>query len=112
MPQFMMIYKGAATDVAEMSEEAAADVMAKWGAWMNEVGSALTDVGSPFGPGVSLVDDGTASDPISLTGYSIVEAADLNAARRLADGHPYLSEGLGNFSIEMFELMPAPFDED
>jgi hypothetical protein len=43
-----------------------------------------------------------------LTGYSIVEAADMAAARQLADGHPYLSEGLGNFAIDLYELMPVP----
>ena len=112
MPQFIMIYKGEATDVADMSEEAAADVMAKWGAWMGRVGPALTDIGSPFGPGISLVDDGTTGDPANLTGYSIVEADDLDEARALTGGHPYLSEGRGNFSIELFELMPVPFDED
>ena len=112
MAQFIMVYKGEATDVADMSEEAAADVMAKWGAWMGEIGSALADIGSPFGPGISLVDDGTTSEPVGLTGYSIVEADDLDEARALADGHPYLSEGQGNFSIELFELMPVPFDDD
>lgn len=28
------------------------------------------------------------------------------------DGHPYLSEGNGNCSIELFELMPVPFQQD
>ena len=39
--------------------EQGAEVMAKWKAWMGKVGSALTDVGSPFGPGSSLIDDGS-----------------------------------------------------
>jgi hypothetical protein len=109
MPKFIMIYKGDATDTADMTEEQAADVMAKWVAWIGTVGSALVDVGTPFGPGLSLVDDGTTVDPISLTGYSVVEAGDLEAARVLADGHPYLSEGKGNFAIELYEMMPVPF---
>ena len=112
MPRFMLIYKGEATDTADMTEEQAAGVMAKWGAWMERVGSALVDVGTPFGPGVSVVDDGTVAPPISLTGYSIVEAADLISAQALAHDHPYLSEGAGNFAIEIFELMPVPFQDD
>ena len=59
MPQYMMVYKGEATDVADMSEEEAGAVMAKWGAWMEKVGPALSDAGTPFGPGTSLVDNGT-----------------------------------------------------
>jgi hypothetical protein len=111
MPGFMLIYKGEATDMSEMTPEQGAEVMAKWGAWMEKVGPALSDIGSPFGPGSSLVDDGTSGSAISLTGYSIVEADDMAAAQALADGHPYLSEGKGNFSIELYELMPVPFED-
>jgi hypothetical protein len=106
----MLIYKGEATDVSEMSEADAAAVMDKWGAWIAKVGPALVDVGAPFGSSVSVVDDGSVRAAISLTGYSIVESVDLNGARALADGHPYLSEGAGNFAIDIFELVPVPFE--
>ena len=84
--------------------------MAKWGVWMARVGGALTDVGAPFGPGASVVDDGTDGAASSLTGYSIVEASSLQQASDLADGHPYLSEGKGDYAIDIFELMPVPFE--
>ena len=112
MPKYMMVYRGVATDMADMTEDQAAEVMRKWGVWMDEVGSALVDVGNPFGPGKSIVDDGTTGDPADLSGYSIVEADSLEGAEKLADGHPYLSDGSGNFSIELFELMPVPFQQD
>ena len=111
MSKFMMIYKGDATDTANMTEEQAAEVVAKWGAWMQKVGPALVDIGSPFGPGVSVVDDGSTAAPVAMSGFSVVEAADLNSAQALAGGHPYLSEGAGNFAIEIFEMMPAPFED-
>ena len=111
MSKFMLIYKGQATDMADMTEEQGAEVMAKWGVWMQKVGSAIADIGTPFGPGTSLIDNGATGTPISLTGYSIVEAADLQAATALADGHPYLSEGKGNFAIEIYQLMPVPFQD-
>jgi hypothetical protein len=110
MPKFMIVYKGEATDMSDMSQEQAQEVMAKWGTWMQRVGAALVDVGAPFGPGTSLVDDGSSGSAVSLTGYSIVEAADMAAAQSLADGHPYLSEGKGDFAIDIFELMPVPMD--
>ncbi len=40
----------------------------------------------------------------------MVEAADLDAARSLADGHPFLSEGKGNYAVDVYELMPVPMD--
>jgi hypothetical protein len=110
MPRFMMIYKGEATDMSDMTEEQGAEVLAKWERWMAKVGPALVDIGSPFGPGTSVVDDGSSGVPVSLTGYSIVEAGDLQGAESLSTDHPYLSEGRGNFAIDIFAMMPAPFD--
>ncbi|MDP2622964.1 MAG: hypothetical protein Q8Q29_04105 [Actinomycetota bacterium] len=109
MPRFMMVYKGEATDVSAMPEGEVAAIMAKWGLWMERVGPALVDVGAPFGPGTSVIDDGGTGPAVAASGYSIVEAPDLEAAAALADGHPYLSEGSGNFAIDVYQLMPVPF---
>ena len=79
---------------------------------MGSVGSALADVGTPFGPGASVVDDGTAGGSVPLTGYSIVEADDIEQAKSLTRGHPYLREGQGNYAIQIYELMPVPFESD
>ena len=111
MAHYMMVYKGEATDMADMTPEEGQAVMAKWAAWMERVGEALVDVGSPFGPGRSVVDDGSVDAPMALTGYSIVVAPDLETATALTEGHPYLSEGKGDYSIELYELMPVPFEE-
>lgn len=51
------------------------------------------------------MDNGTSAEPSALQGYSIVEAENLDAAKALADGHPFLSEGNGRFSLEIFELI-------
>lgn len=112
MPQYMMVYKGEATDMSEMTPEQGAEVMAKWGAWMGRVGAALVDVGTPFGPGTSRVDDGSTGQAAAATGYSIVEAASQADAEALTDGHPYLSEGAGNYAIDIYELLPVPFDNE
>jgi len=105
---YMLIYKGAATDVSTMPEDEAAAIMAKWAEWMGRVGSALVDIGAPFGSSASSVDDGTAGAATPASGYSIVSANDLDSAVALTDGHPYLSEGNGNFAIDVYELMPVP----
>ena len=108
MPRFMLVYKGEHTDMSDMSEEEAGAVMAKWGVWMEKVGGALSDIGAPFGAGSSIVDNGSVGSATSLTGYSIVEAASIDDAKALADGHPYLSEGKGDYAIDIYELLPVP----
>lgn len=108
MSRYILVYKGEATDMADMTQEQMEGVMEKWAVWMQGVGDALTDIGTPFGPGTSVVDDGSSGTAASLTGYSIVDADDMAAAVALADGHPFLSEGSGNFAIDIYELMPVP----
>lgn len=109
MAKYMMIYRGEATDLSQMSDEESGAVVGKWESWMAKVGPALSDIGSPFGGGTSVVDDGSSRQALKLSGYSIIEAADSSEAAVLADGHPFLSEGLGNYSIDLFELLPVPF---
>lgn len=109
MSRYMLIYNGKATDPSQMSPEDAAKVMEGWRTWMGTVGPALVDVGTPFGQGASVVDDGSSADAIELSGYSIVEAGSLAEARDLAGSHPFLSEGKGNYAVEVYEMLPVPF---
>jgi hypothetical protein len=51
--------------------------------------------------GEAIVDDGSPGTATQLNGYSIVEADDTNAIRRLLDDHPFLSDRTGNFSVEL-----------
>ncbi len=51
---------------------------------------------------------GRRSPTTGQNGYTVVEADSLDAARGLLDKHPFLSEGKGRFSIEIFELVPMP----
>jgi hypothetical protein len=106
MAKFLYLYRGPATPMEDFTPEQGAEQMAAWGAWMVRVGSALVDAGSPFGARASVADDGTSPEPGDLTGYSIVEAADLAGARDLLSAHPFLSEGKGRFTIDVFELVP------
>ena len=108
MAKFIFVYKGPATDMSDMTEEQGKAVMDAWNSWMNQTGSALLDIGQPMANGFSLLDNGKEGKAALLNGYSIVEAADMNGAKKLADGHPFLSEGKGNFSIDIFELLPVP----
>jgi len=107
MSRFLYLYRGPARPMEEFTPEESAEQMAAWGEWMGRVQSALVDAGAPFGARASIADDGTSPAPGDLNGYSIVEAESLVAAKVLLDKHPFLSEGKGRFSIEVFELVPT-----
>ena len=102
MATFIYLYRGPAP---ELTPEQQSERNAAFGAWMEKVGAALVDVGSPFGTSASVRDDGTEGTAGNLTGYSIVEADDLATAKALTDGLPFLSGSDGNCAVEIFELL-------
>jgi hypothetical protein len=102
MAKFIYLYRGPAPDPAP---EQASERMAAFGAWVEKVGAALVDVGSPFGRSASVRDDGTEGTAGDLIGYTIVEADDLATAKSLTDGLPFLSESDGGCAVEIFELL-------
>ena len=101
-----MLYRGPATPMEDFTPEQSAEQMKAWGDWMGRVGSALVDGGAPFGQRTAVSDDGTSPAPSDQNGYTIVEADSIDGARALTDGHPFLSEGKGRFTVEIFELVP------
>jgi hypothetical protein len=58
--------------------------------------------------GRAVIDDGSEGSATDLNGYSIIEAEDMASALALVDGHPFLSDKTGHFTVEVFELMPVP----
>ena len=106
MSKYLYLYRGPATPMDQFTPEESAEQMKAWGDWMSRVGSALVDGGAPFGERAAVADDGSSPAPGELNGSTIVEADSLAAARSLLDGHPFLSEGKGRFTVEVFELVP------
>jgi hypothetical protein len=103
MAKFIYLYRGPAPD---LTPEQGTERTAAFGAWMERVGPALIDVGSPFGASTSVRDDGTEGPAGDLIGYTIVDADDLGAAKALTDGLPFLSGSDGRCTVEIFELLP------
>jgi hypothetical protein len=106
MSKYLLLYRGPAMPMEEFTPEQSAEQMKAWGDWMGRVSSALVDGGAPFGQRTAVSDDGTSPAPSDQNGYTIVEADSLDGARALTDGHPFLSEGKGRFTVEIFELVP------
>lgn len=103
MAKYIYLYRGPAPDLTPAQ---GAERMAAFGAWMNNLGTALVDAGSPFGTRTSIRDDGTEETAGELIGYTIVEADDLATAKELTRGLPFLSGHDGECAVEIFELLP------
>jgi hypothetical protein len=106
MSKYLYLYRGPATPMEDFTPEQGEQQMKAWTEWMGTAGSAVVDQGNPLTPRASVRDDGTAAEPSDQNGYTIVEAEDLDAARALLAGHPFLLEGKGRFAVEIFEIQP------
>ena len=98
MQKYMFAYHGGG--MPETPEEGEKE-MAKWQAWLGGMGAACADMGNPVGMSKTVtasgVDDNGGSNPLS--GYSIVEAADIDAACEMAKGCPILAGGKGTVEV-------------
>jgi hypothetical protein len=85
--KYVLVYQGGAMAETEEAQQAA---MAAWGTWFGSLGAAVVDGGAPFGASAAVGGGGARS---GLTGYSILEAKDLDTAVGMASGCPIVSDG-------------------
>lgn len=93
MPKYVLAYHGGATPE---SEEQVAEVMAAWEAWMGTLGDALVDPGNPIGITKTISADGSVTvggGDNPLSGYSLLNAGDIDEAVALAKGCPIFESG-------------------
>lgn len=109
MSKFVFIYHAPTTpaEATPPTPEEMEAVMGAWTAWADRVGEGMVDFGTPLSGGVRVTADGTSPSERQVVGYTILEAADLDAALALAQGHPHLSMP-GGCEIEIHEAQPIP----
>ncbi len=94
MPKYLLTYHGGATPEG-MSQEDMEAVMGKWTAWMGGLGDAFTDQGNAVMKSKTVtssgVEDGGGVNPAS--GYSLLEASDIDAAVAMAKDCPIFESG-------------------
>jgi hypothetical protein len=93
MPTYTLIYRAPAN-----YHPGSADTMKVWNAWFEDLGAHVIDVGNPIFRRSTLGDCAAGTE---LGGYSLINAADLEAATSLAQGCPFLQVGGG---VEVGEL--------
>jgi hypothetical protein len=104
--KYLLVYYGGG-----MPETAAAQarVLKQWDKWFQKLGPAVVDGGNPFSGKVHKVKaDGTVTKVPAAqraSGYSILEAASLDKATKMAKGSPIVKGG-GQIAVyETFNAM-------
>ena len=109
MGKYVFVYHAPMTpaEATPATPEQMQAVMGEWMAWAGRVGEKMVDFGTPLAGGVRVTTEGTSPSTREVAGYSILEAADMDAALELAQGHPHLNMP-GGCEIEVHEMQPVP----
>lgn len=111
MKKFIVIYHApldAMQQMANVPIEEQAKGMEAWMAWAKKCGNKLVDMGAPLMGGQALNPDGTSKNSNKeVSGYSVLQAENMDEAKKLLQGHPHLGWNAA-CSIEVHETMPLP----
>jgi len=95
MKTYLAIYHAAPEAMAQMSTATAeqkAEGMKHWFAWKDLIGESLIDFGAPLAGGVNISPDGAKrTSAREVSGFSIVQAENADAAQALFEEHPHLN---------------------
>lgn len=106
MTKFMVLYMAPVSAEAQMnvSPEEMKKGMEPWNVWYKKCGKAIVDMGAPLGKGFCIDKKGSIKGQTQVTGYTIVQAKDMEAAKAMLNDHPHLM--MPKASIEVLEIMP------
>ena len=93
--KFMYIYHGGNGMTPPETEEARNAEMARWRTWMDGIRDHIDDEGAPAGQSHTVHRDGVRHDGGAnpVMGYTLVHAADIDAAIEMAKGCPMVEDG-------------------
>jgi hypothetical protein len=103
MPKYLFIYHGGD---APKSKAEGDKIMDEWTSWIGQAGKSMIDAGNPTGNSRTVAANGKVSktNGTAATGYSILEAPDMDSALKAAGMCPQLK---ANGSVEVAEIMPV-----
>ena len=83
-------------------EKPTPEIMAAWGKWFESIADKIAEKGGHFSGGREISKSGTKDLPMgmeSITGYTIINAENLDDAEKIAQGCPFIA------SISVYEIM-------
>src|SRR5258708_7403994 len=108
MKKFVFVYYGKVR-AEEISKEAMKSTMDKWMAWFGTFQDKMVDGGNPFASGAKSVTakgvETIPADKWPATGYTIINAKDIDEATKIAKGCPVLEEN-SEGTVRVYEAMP------
>ena len=110
MKKYVFVYYNGG-DPSQTSKEDMEQIMADWGKWYEELGSAVVDGGNPFAPGgqevsADKVEDIGGAENWHSSGYTIVNAESMEAAVKMAQSNPMHRHTDGQAVVRVYEAMP------
>lgn len=110
MKKFLVLYHvpaSAMQQMPDMTPDQHAEGMKQWMDWAQRTGDKLLDMGSPLMGGQEISPGGSVKDSAKdVSGYSIVQAHDMEEAKSLFRGHPHLNGWSPKATVEIHEFMP------
>jgi len=106
LKKFMVLYLSPVSAEQQMnvSPEEMKKGMEPWNAWYKKGGKAVVDMGAPLAQGIRVDKKGSSKGQTQVTGYSIMQAKDMEAVKTMLTDHPHLM--MPKASIEVLEMMP------
>ncbi len=107
MKKFIVLYHAPLEAMNEAQKNSTPENQAKgmegWMKWAERCGNKLVDMGSPLMNGQQLSPGGQSKNSTKdVAGYSILQAENLEEAKKLLEGHPHLGWN-ASCSIEVHE---------
>jgi hypothetical protein len=93
MPTYLITYHGG--EGMPATPEARQQVLEAFGAWASGIGDAMLDPGAPLAGSRTVSARGVTEEPAAgaASGYTLVQAGNLDAAVELVTSHPFLTRG-------------------
>lgn len=109
MAKFLFVYHAPTqpADAAPADPSEMEAIMGEWMSWGGRVGDGMLDFGTPLAGGMNVTPEGASPSTREVAGYTMIEAADMDAALALAQDHPHLKMP-GGCTIEVHEAQPVP----
>ena len=74
------------------SPEQMKGIMDAWMAWSNSLGTGMVDIGSMLGGGQRVTATGSQPSTHNVSGYTMIQAADMAAAIQMMKGVPIMDQ--------------------
>ena len=106
MKKFLVLYRApvsASEQMAKTPPEQAKKGMDLWKEWGKKAAASIVDMGAPLERAAAIAGPASAG---FIGGFSILQAASIDALKKVLEGHPHLKMPGG--SIEVFEFLSLP----